>query len=648
MPYLLAALIGAAAAALLPWEMVSGAGWWLAPGGDVAQSLIGHLAFQLDDWRFPLFHIASLMPPQGVNALMLDANPLVSLLAKLVPGGPHNALGLWLLACFFLQPLAAVYALRGMDERRALPAIAVAVLAALMPSLWFRPVHPNLCGHFIILLALGATLRLLRGGPGWRAGFTAVALGAFIHPYLMAMAAALLCAVPLRGGLARDWQAWRGDAARLAALLLATAALMALGGFFGGGAGDRGFGRYSMNLLSPVVPQLSGLFGGPMLDATGGQYEGFNYLGAGVLAVVALALHRPARWLWPLLAVLAGLTLLALSSRIHAGSLLLLDLGLKPWEDIFAPFRASGRFFWPVGYAALVVAVAVLAARLRPIAFAALALLACGLQWVDSAPLRARAHGMMASPAAAPPPPGFAAAVANARLLTILPAAPCVNGAERDLAHALTLVAVRAGVPVASVAAGRLPAGFGCESSASDAVETPLTPGELRLVLEEAFSARLDARLLGAGAGCLGAVGPRLCGMGLGVPLAASAAPAMPARGVAFDARPFLAHGWAEAWNAGPRSTLLLPEGGGVLELRLRGVALNAGATRGLRVAVNGGPALEWVLPDMAETIQRIPLPGGPVRIVFDVSRPVDPRRRGLGPIAHRVGFELIAARILD
>ncbi len=68
------------------------------------------------------------MPPDGVSALMPDANPLLSLLAKLFPDGPHNAL--WLLACFFLQPVAAVYALRGMGETRAAPAIAVAVLAA--------------------------------------------------------------------------------------------------------------------------------------------------------------------------------------------------------------------------------------------------------------------------------------------------------------------------------------------------------------------------------------------------------------------------------------------------------------------------------------------------------------------------------------
>jgi hypothetical protein len=40
------------------------------------------------------------------------------------------------------------------------------------------------------------------------------------------------------------------------------------------------------------VPQGSGLFPAmnPVIDGTGGQYEGFNYLGFGVLLLLATAL----------------------------------------------------------------------------------------------------------------------------------------------------------------------------------------------------------------------------------------------------------------------------------------------------------------------------------------------------------------------
>ena len=64
-------------------------------------------------------------------------------------------------------------------------------------------------------------------------------------------------------------------------------------GFIGTGASlsAQGFGDYSMNLLSPIVPQRSGLFKSmnAIIDSTGGQYEGFNYFGFGGLLIIAVA-----------------------------------------------------------------------------------------------------------------------------------------------------------------------------------------------------------------------------------------------------------------------------------------------------------------------------------------------------------------------
>jgi len=65
--------------------------------------------------------------------------------------------------------------------------------------------------------------------------------------------------------------------------------VVALSGQFGLGGGLPLFdfsGSAAMNLLSPFVPQKSGLLPGVggIRDATGGQYEGFNYLGLGLLA----------------------------------------------------------------------------------------------------------------------------------------------------------------------------------------------------------------------------------------------------------------------------------------------------------------------------------------------------------------------------
>ena len=99
--------------------------------------------------------------------------------------------------------------------------------------------------------------------------------------------------------------------------------------------------------------------------------------------------------------VLAGLTLIALSSRVYAGHVKLIDLGAKPWEDIFAVFRASGRAFWPVGYALVIGAVAAVCRMPPPLRLPLLAV-AIVLQLIDTAPLRLAAED--GSRAASPTP----------------------------------------------------------------------------------------------------------------------------------------------------------------------------------------------------------------------------------------------------
>lgn len=661
--YVAAALAGLGVAMLLPWSMVQGRGIWLAPTGDVSQSLIGHLAFQLDVWRFPIFWVGNLMLPTGINAALLDANPLVSLFAKLLPGGPHNLLGAWLFLCFAAMPPAALFALRSAGERRLLPGIAVGLIAAQMPSLWDRVGHINLCGHALVLLGLGMTLRLLSAPSRqlWAGAFAILVASLLIHPYFLAMNAALLAAVPLQAFLS-DRRAGMRAVRPFGAVLAGVVVVMALSGFLGMGSGDRGFGLFSMNLLSPVWPQRSGLFGGGVLDPTGGQYEGFNYLGAGILGLVALAVVLRAMERRPissggraLLIVAAGLTLLALSSRIYAGHWLLLDLGLRPWQDIFSNVRASGRLFWPVAYAALILAVAYIMRRLDwrlaiPVVVAGLV-----LQTADAAPVREQARASLAKPNGPVAPPAWADAVSRASLVGFAPSPGCIRGPAVDLAQILTLAALRGGAAIVNVGAARAPPGArGCGAILSDLLETPIEPGELRVFLDAALAPDIDARLLGSDLACAEAAGTLLCGRGSDHALlntlprrSASVRPPRPQQGEAFDLRPFLGTGWTEElWTSGHRSTLLVP-GGATLDLTVRGIALRAGGTRVLVVAVDDGLPRRIELPDMVETSLQLTLPSDPARITIDIPRPVAPERRGLPPIAPRVGLHVVSARLL-
>jgi hypothetical protein len=182
-------------------------------------------------------------------------------------------------------------------------------------------------------------------------------------------------------------------AAVLAVLATGTVIEMAVLGFFTPHGRGQGFNCFSMNLLAPVFPpstSLVGWFGD--LDATGGQYEGLNFLGLGLLALIPAALWAEkgrlaeiARRYRGVLVVAALLAAFSLSNWIYLGNRLFLLFPSPP--RFLTDFRAPGRFFWPVSYLLLVSAVVAVARRGRR--FDGILAVAALLQWSDAAGMRA-------------------------------------------------------------------------------------------------------------------------------------------------------------------------------------------------------------------------------------------------------------------
>jgi len=202
--YTLAFAVGAVAVlALFPLPVVLGTGAiWAAAFGDVARSLTGHLAYQTDPWRWPLLTTQMMLWPHGASVAMSDSNPFFSLVAKgttrLLGLAPVNLLGVWLALCVLLQPVAAVFALRGVTRGRPEASLAVAALSVLSLAWLARLGHLNLMGHFVILAALGLTLRMLGHGVrrGWAKAAGVLMAAILFHPYLFLMSGAVLAAVP--------------------------------------------------------------------------------------------------------------------------------------------------------------------------------------------------------------------------------------------------------------------------------------------------------------------------------------------------------------------------------------------------------------------------------------------------------------------
>lgn len=139
-----------------------------------------------------------------------------------------------------------------------------------------------------------------------------------------------------------------------------------------------------------MLPGLGGV-----IDATGGQYEGFNYLGLGLLLASILLLPFEIDWLRRnlrahllLFIAFAALTAFALSDRVFAGHWLLYELPMPPLlNPVLGTFRSSGRFFWLIGYAQVAMVVVLASRRAQPVILLCLAGLAI-LQLFDVQPLR--------------------------------------------------------------------------------------------------------------------------------------------------------------------------------------------------------------------------------------------------------------------
>jgi hypothetical protein len=406
---MLALLVGLAFTVwLFPRQMLFPANYYdLAAVDDTAQHIIGQRYFILDQWRVPPFQTQLLRWPKGVSMGVTDSMPLLAVPAKLarriLPPGFHTIF--WFLAiAWYLQPVAAVFALRSAGEKRLLPALAVAVIALSMPTLLYRGLRPHesLCGHFLILTAIGVYFRIARGSTvaTWIAAPALLASSLLIHPYLAVMVAAVLLAAPTSLLIRRDGSWLPASVAFALAIALCGGLALLLGYAEEGGLGG-GYGIYSMNLLSPIDPAGSTLipFFPTLMDATGGQYEGYQYLGVGVLllcliAVVAICRRAPKRVCTRhsgLLIVSAGLILVALSNRVYNGTFLIFRFEGIP--HIFESLRSSGRFFWPVAYLLVIGSIATVVRRLPAKTSVTILLIAAALQFADATALRNKLHG---------------------------------------------------------------------------------------------------------------------------------------------------------------------------------------------------------------------------------------------------------------
>lgn len=384
--WLLPVLLGALACLLITGGamLLPGNIHWLVQG-DLAQSYLGWAFYRHASWSWP----------PGVNPLYgaglhssiyySDSIPLLAMLLKpwatWLPE-PFQYFGLWVLACFVLQAWFAWRLLGLVTPSAIVKAMGVLFFVFAPPMLLRLGGHMALVGHWIVLAAIYLCLRPdRRHQTMWWAILLVVAM--MVHAYLFAIAGAIwladvaqryrMLALSSTDTFASRWRMLLPGMVLVGAVVMLAAWIAGLFVVSGQGTQAEGFGYYKMNVLAPINGAGWSHLGLNFPQAAG-EYEGFNYLGVGgialILSAAVVAMLRPRasqdrRVTRPLWVVAALLAIAAITCNIGMGTAQWLVPLPEKWRMALShiPLQSTGRLFWATYYVVLLAALYVLLQR---------------------------------------------------------------------------------------------------------------------------------------------------------------------------------------------------------------------------------------------------------------------------------------------
>ena len=378
-------------------------GWLLE--ADWGQHVLGWNAFRHAADGFN--HESLLGAPMGNPIIGTDSNPLFAFIFRPFSGllpEHFQYIGLWFFVCVVLHFIFAYKLIRPHAPGR-WSAFGGALALSALPMLYYRMRHDTLMAQWLVLWGLHLFINVpADGGRVFTAKSTAghdVALAAartvlasktfgyalllglcgLIHPYILFMVAAIWGGDVLRAfwpaARALDRRALWDVTWKAAVVLASPLATLGISGSYqkGMSSGAGGYGYYSYPLdgwFNPVRSEFSAILKAWSLN--GGQsFEGYQYLGFGLLVLVGLAAilyiatpeARRSRdfllGLRPLILPFLALFLIAISNHAMIYGYTLWNFAMP---DILkgpaAVLRASGRLVWPITYLLIVAALVVL------------------------------------------------------------------------------------------------------------------------------------------------------------------------------------------------------------------------------------------------------------------------------------------------
>lgn len=383
--------------------------------GDLSQVHVAWAQF-LSDPDAGWLSTARLSYPLPMSISLFDPMPLLLLLARPFSGllaDGQQFFGWYFVACLVLQGvfgyMATLQAQRlvggAHSGLRHYVAILGGMLFASVPFTFSRFVgHTALSSQWVLALSVWATLATLDSAHRrWLVvNGLVLFLATGLNPYLALLVLISNSVVTLVRG-------WRVTPSQVALRIGVLAVIAGIGlKIFGfadaSGASTGGYGIYSMNMLGPIDSNgRAALFGLDVLDPTGGQsFEGYNYLGLGLLALCAFVFvsfvnYRAEPSRFPFVAVflvIALCYLLALSTKVtmsgHA-----VDVPVpRGIRFLLERFRGSGRLFWMAGFWIIVASTSAAVLRFGQFRGAVLLTVVVIVQLIDVRPI---AHDVRSS-----------------------------------------------------------------------------------------------------------------------------------------------------------------------------------------------------------------------------------------------------------
>ncbi len=374
---------------------------------DIVQHYLGFCLYRSSPWQFPIGLVTTASYPHDMSVIYTDAIPLLAFLGKLLdPILPKTFqyLGIYgLMSMALMGGIGSllIFELTGKQIVSMISSVFYTLSWTVMYRMFY---HTSLTSQWLILLAFYLWIRLDPGKNTVKncmilASFSGVAL--LIHPYIWTMCGGII-AMCLVEYVIKSRDVKRFLLYGFVFCIVAVGCLYAFGAFGVGKGASLGAGEYEANLNTLINSMGRAVL--PGLPVALLQYEGFGYLGAGMLilliaAVVLLLIKKvhPRMGLQRWLLLITGLCFLIFSiiPEISWGETVLLNIDLgKIFGTVVGIFRSNGRFIWPVCYLMVTSIIVFLFRHMKERSFMVLLSFCLILQVLDMAPFLVEKHNL--------------------------------------------------------------------------------------------------------------------------------------------------------------------------------------------------------------------------------------------------------------